>query len=70
MTKEAQIGKNVVFRKNSVLKANTLFWAGEAKNIDRHGALRKTPKKSSKITLFLFIMGKQSLLEKRGESFF
>ena len=61
--------KNVVFRKNLVLKANILFGAGEAKNIHRHGALRNSPKKSSKNTLFLFIMGKQSLLEKRDEFF-
>ena len=61
--------KNVVFRKNLVLKANILFGAGEAKNIHRHGALRKPLKKSSKNTLFLFIMGKQSLLEKRDEFF-
>ena len=61
--------KNVVFRKNLVLKANILFGAGEAKNIHRHGGVRKPLKKSSKNTLFLFIMGKQSLLEKRDEFF-
>ena len=62
--------KILFFRKNSVLKGTTPFGPGKEKTLTRMEAFRENPKRSSNIILFLFIRGKQSLVESRDEFFF